>query len=130
MTGERKLAMRKAALDAAARRRTARRILYYDDGMFFTYDIDTGKSSDITSRASRRRFFNDGRRPQRGEAAARRRSAGRKDSAIVLLTDGWDIWKVPARGGTAGKPDGQRQEGQDPLSRTVPPRSGREREST
>ena len=29
----------------------------------------------------------------------------------MLLSDGWDIWKVPAAAGTGSEPDGERQEG-------------------
>lgn len=74
-------------------------LLYYDDGHFFVYDLATGQSNNLTARVPAV-FYND-------EADVNVVKPPRfplgwsKDSGTVLLSDGWDIWKVPARNGQA-----------------------------
>jgi acetyl esterase/lipase len=71
--------------------------LYYDDGHFFTYDMASGKSYNITldtptSFVNAEDDHNVVRPPTRTMGWS-------KDGAYVLLSDNWDIWKVPVHGG-------------------------------
>ncbi len=73
--------------------------LYYDDGHFHTYDMATNKSVNITKDVPAA-FFNEDddtnvvKPPDYPVGST-------KDGLSVLLSDGWDIWSVPASG--AGK---------------------------
>jgi dienelactone hydrolase len=73
--------------------------LYYDDGHFFTYDMATGRSVNITKDVPAS-FFNEDddhnvvKPPDYPVGST-------KDGLSVLLSDGWDIWRVPVNG--AGK---------------------------
>jgi dienelactone hydrolase len=70
--------------------------LYYEDGHFFTYDMATGKSVNITKDVPAS-FFNEEddhnvvKPPDYPVGSA-------KDGLSVLLSDGWDIWSVPVSG--------------------------------
>jgi dipeptidyl aminopeptidase/acylaminoacyl peptidase len=86
--------------------------LYYDDGHYFAYDLASGQSMNITAKVPAV-FFND--EDDHNVVKPPRFPMGwTKDSASVLLSDGWDIWNVPTRGGQAvnltvnGKKDGIR----------------------
>jgi dipeptidyl aminopeptidase/acylaminoacyl peptidase len=97
-TGARKLALRKARWSMGASP-DGRRILYFDNGAFFDYDTDSGKSVNLTAKVPTTFWDEDNdvnvvKPPQQPIGWAR-------DSATVLLSDGWDIWKVPADGGAA-----------------------------
>ncbi|MGB8959229.1 MAG: prolyl oligopeptidase family serine peptidase, partial [Candidatus Aminicenantales bacterium] len=73
--------------------------LYYQDGHFFTWDMSTGRSVNITKDVPAS-FFNEDddhnvvRPPDYPVGST-------KDGRNVLLSDGWDIWSVPVGG--AGK---------------------------
>ncbi len=73
--------------------------LYYQDGHFFTWDMSTGRSANITKDVPAS-FFNEDddhnvvKPPDYPVGST-------KDGRNVLLSDGWDIWSVPASG--AGK---------------------------
>ncbi len=73
--------------------------LYYQDGHFFTWDMPTGRSVNITKDVPAS-FFNEDddhnvvKPPDYPVGST-------KDGRNVLLSDGWDIWSVPAGG--AGK---------------------------
>lgn len=73
--------------------------LYYDDGHFFSYDMATGRSYNLTEKAPSV-FWN-----QEDDHNVIKPPTGvigwTKDSAAVLLSDNWDVWQVPAHGGTA-----------------------------
>lgn len=73
--------------------------LYYDDGHFFTYDMTSGKSYNITQKVPS--VFWD----QEDDHNVSKPPTGiigwTKDGASVLLTDDWDIWNVPVHGGNA-----------------------------
>ncbi len=97
-TGERHLALQKArwAMGASP---DGTRILHYNDGVFWVYDTATGKSTDITSQVPTTFWNRDNDEnvvkppePPIGWA---------KDSSAVLLSDGWDLWRVPVQGGAA-----------------------------
>jgi dienelactone hydrolase len=70
--------------------------LYYQDGHFFTYDMATGKSVNITKDVPAS-FFNEDddhnvvKPPDYPVGST-------KDRRNVLLSDGWDIWSVPVSG--------------------------------
>jgi dienelactone hydrolase len=74
--------------------------LYYDDGHFYTYDMATGRSVNITrdvpaSFVDEDDDHNVVKPPDYPVGSA-------KDGLNVLLSDGWDIWSVPVRGGGKG----------------------------
>jgi acetyl esterase/lipase len=113
-TGERKLALKKARwVNQATTDGT--KFLYYEEGHFFVYDMASGQSANITKLVPAS-FINTEDdhnvvKPPRGALG------WTKDGDAVLLSDGWDIWKVPATGGTGtnltvnGKKDGIRYRG-------------------
>jgi dipeptidyl aminopeptidase/acylaminoacyl peptidase len=75
------------------------RFLYYDDGHFFTYDMATGKSVNITkdipaSFVNEDSDVNVVKPPDYPVGST-------LDGLSVLLSDGWDVWSVPVSG--AGK---------------------------
>ena len=94
-TGERKLALRKARWYQGASN-DGSRFLYYDDGSFYTFDTATGQSKDITKGIPTTFIDTDDdhnvvKPPTRGFGFS-------SDGRFALLTDGWDIWKVPTDG--------------------------------
>src|SRR5205814_554952 len=97
-TGERKLALRKARRFRGASPGGSQ-LLFYDDGVFSTYDTATGKVTEITKGVATSFVDTDVDvnvvKPPTGTLG------WTKDSQAVLLSDGWDIWKVPSRGGAA-----------------------------
>jgi dipeptidyl aminopeptidase/acylaminoacyl peptidase len=72
------------------------RFLYYDDGHFYTYDMTTGRSVNITKDVPAS-FVNEDddhnvvKPPDYPVGSS-------KDGLNVILSDGWDIWAVPANG--------------------------------
>lgn len=95
-TGERKLAVKKAHYVMGASP-DGSHILYYDDGAFFTYEAATGTSFNITKQV--KATFWDQDDDHNVVKPPHRPLGWAKDSNAVLLTDGWDIWKVPVHGG-------------------------------
>jgi dipeptidyl aminopeptidase/acylaminoacyl peptidase len=97
-TGDRKLALQKAEYYTSASP-DGTRLLQYNDGVFYVYDIATAKSTAITSKIPTT-FWNTESdvnvvkppAPTLGWA---------KDGSAVLISDMWDIWKVPVAGGAA-----------------------------
>ncbi|SPF38972.1 Peptidase S9, prolyl oligopeptidase active site domain protein (fragment) [Candidatus Sulfopaludibacter sp. SbA4] len=74
-------------------------MLHYNEGVFFSYDVATGKSIDLTSKIPTT-FWNE--EDDHPVVKPPHPAIGwTKDSDAVLLTDGWDIWKVPVHGGPA-----------------------------
>jgi len=73
------------------------RFLYYTDGHFYAYDMATGKSANLTKDVPAS-FINEDndtnvvKPPDFPIGWA-------KEGVSVLLSDGWDIWNVPANGG-------------------------------
>jgi dipeptidyl aminopeptidase/acylaminoacyl peptidase len=74
-------------------------LLYYEDGHFFTYELATGKSRNITLDIPTS-FVNvdDDHNVIKPPTKSMGWSA---DGASVLLSDGWDVWNVPVHGGKA-----------------------------
>jgi len=92
-TGARKLALKKTEHYLGASP-DGTKLLHYNDGVFYAYDVGTGKSTDLTSKIPST-FWNTESdvnvvkppTPTLGWS---------KDSSMVLISDGWDIWKAPA----------------------------------
>jgi dienelactone hydrolase len=97
-SGERKLALKKAEHYMGASP-DGSELLHYDDGVFYAYDVATAKSTALTAKIPST-FWNTESdinvvkppAPTLGWA---------KDGSAVLISDMWDIWKVPVEGGTA-----------------------------
>jgi dipeptidyl aminopeptidase/acylaminoacyl peptidase len=74
--------------------------LYYDDGHFYSYDMAMGRSVNITKDVPAS-FVNEADdhnvvKPPDFPVGST------KDGLSALLSDGWDIWSVPVRGGGKG----------------------------
>lgn len=70
--------------------------LYYDDGQFFAYDMAAGQSINLT-KAAPTSFINEDndnnvRKPPTTPIG------WSTDSTSVLISDGWDIWRLPLNG--------------------------------
>ena len=76
------------------------RFLYYEDGHFYAYDMATGRSVNLTKDvpASFVNEDNDTNVVKPPDSPV----GSTKDGLNVLLSDGWDVWRVPASG--AGRP--------------------------
>ncbi|MEW6125967.1 MAG: prolyl oligopeptidase family serine peptidase [Acidobacteriota bacterium] len=97
-TGARKLAIKKTSNFFGASP-DGTKFLYYDDGNYFTYDMTTGQSMNITKGVATN-FYND--EDDHNLVKPPRFPMGwTKDGVSILLSDGWDIWNVSARGGQA-----------------------------
>jgi len=96
-TGERKLALKKARW-VQSTSPDGTHVLYYDDGAFYTFDLGTGQSYNITKQIPSA-FYNAD--DDHNVSKPPERPIGwSKDSSAVLLSDGWDIWQAPVHGGT------------------------------
>jgi dienelactone hydrolase len=71
--------------------------LFYDDGHFYTYEMATGKSYNITKDVPT--SFVNTEDDHNVVKPPRYPIGGVKDGSSVLLSDGWDIWNVPVHGG-------------------------------
>ncbi len=119
-TGERHLALKKdlhlggfsGGVPPASLSPDGTKLLYYDDGQYHVYDMAERKSRCITkdvptSFVNTEDDHNVDRPPVRPVGWA-------KDSTAVLLSDNWDIWRVPVADGPVvnltvnGKKDGIR----------------------
>ncbi len=72
------------------------KLLYYQDGQYFALDLASGKSTDLTSKLAT--SFIDTEDDHNVVKPPRQSFGWSKDSSTVLLSDGWDIWKVAADG--------------------------------
>lgn len=97
-TGERKLALKKARWVMGASP-DGTRILYYNDGAFFVYNAATGESANLTKNIPA--TFYDTEDDHNVVKPPTRGLGWTKNSDAVLLTDNYDIWKVPVNGGAA-----------------------------
>jgi dipeptidyl aminopeptidase/acylaminoacyl peptidase len=73
--------------------------LYYDDGHFHTCELATGKTFVITQDVPV--SFVNAENDVNVAKAPRPPAGWTKAGDAVLLSDGWDIWKVPVHGGAA-----------------------------
>ena len=95
-SGERRLALKKARW-VMGPSPDGTHFLYYNDGAFLTYDMASGESYNITSRTPA--VFYDTEDDHNVVKPPTRPVGWSKDGSAVLLSDNWDMWKVPARGG-------------------------------
>ncbi len=95
-TGERTLALRKARWYRSPSP-DGRKFLFYNDGAFLAYDMESGKQTNLTK--SLPASFIDTEDDHNVEKPPARELGWSKDGKFVLLSDSWDIWKVPAEGG-------------------------------
>ena len=123
-TGERKLALKKARwMNQPSTDGT--KFLYYEDGQYFVYDMASGQATNVTKSVPT--SFIDTEDDHNVVKPPRSVLGWTKDGDAVLLSDGWDIWKVDATGGTGtnltanGKKNGIRYRG---LVRTDPEERG------
>jgi len=71
--------------------------LYYNDGHFFTCDMASGKSYNVTEKVPS--VFWDQEDDHNVTKPPTDVIGWTKNGASVLLTDNWDIWNVPVHGG-------------------------------
>jgi dipeptidyl aminopeptidase/acylaminoacyl peptidase len=94
-TGERKLALKKAR-NYNGSSADGTKLLYYEDGHYFAYDMASGQSTNLTKTVPTS-FINT--EDDHNVVKPPLPSLGwTKDGDAVLLSDGWDIWKVPVTG--------------------------------
>jgi len=74
--------------------------LYYQDGNYFSYEMATGKSYNLTKDVPA--SFVDEDDDHNVVKPLDDYFGWTKDGQAVLLSDGWDIWSVPVHGGTKG----------------------------
>jgi dienelactone hydrolase len=97
-TGERKLALKRAE-HLGNTSPDGSKFLYFQDGQYFTYDMASGKSVNLTARVPT--TFVDVEDDHNQVKPPRPSFGWSKDSSTVLLSDGWDIWKIAADGSSA-----------------------------
>jgi len=97
-TGERKLALKKARW-VEAMSPTGTQFAYYDDGQYFSYDMASGKSTNITKSVPT--SFINTENDVNVVKPPTPFFGWSKDGKFVLLSDNWDIWQVAADGSTA-----------------------------
>lgn len=104
-TGERKLVLKKALSPVTAGSPDGRQLLYWgDDGHWRVLDLAAGTRRNITSGVPV--SFVDAEDDHNNIAPPaippfQANVGWAKDNASVLLSDGWDIWRVPVRNGNA-----------------------------
>jgi len=97
-TGNRKLALKRAR-NPGQPSVDGTKFYYYEDGHYFVHDMATGESANLTKMVPTS-FVNI--EDDHNVVKPPRPALGwTSDSSAVLLSDGWDIWKVPAAGGAA-----------------------------
>jgi dipeptidyl aminopeptidase/acylaminoacyl peptidase len=97
-TGERRL-LNKQASWTFALAYDGRHYLHYEDGHFFSVEMATGKRHNLTAALPTSFIYvEDDHNLVKPPVSPFGWSA---DSRFVLLSDGWDIWKMPAEGGKA-----------------------------
>jgi dipeptidyl aminopeptidase/acylaminoacyl peptidase len=97
-TGTRKLAVKQARW-YFGQSPVGGRFLYYDNGHFFTYNMAAGTPVNITVGAPV--SFVDMDDDHNVVKPPVRPVGWDKTGTAVLLSDGWDVWKIPATGGAA-----------------------------
>jgi dienelactone hydrolase len=95
-TGDRKQALTKNRWFSGASP-DGSHFLYFDDGHFFTYEMASGKTYNIT--ADTPASFVNAEDDHNVAKPPTRAMGWSKDGAFVLLSDNWDVWKVPVHGG-------------------------------
>ncbi|TXI89765.1 MAG: S9 family peptidase [Burkholderiaceae bacterium] len=108
-SGERRL-LQKQARWTFGMSNDGRYYLHYKDGHFFTTDLSSGKSVNLT--AGLATSFVDVDDDHNVDKPPVQPFGWSSDGRFVLLSDGWDIWKLPAEGGKAQmlSQDGKREQ--------------------
>ena len=96
-TGERKMALEKCRWFFGPSP-TGTHFLYYEDGHFMVYDMASGTSVNITKDVPTS-FINTEDDHNVVDPPVYPRFGWTKDGKSVLLSDNWDIWQVPIKGG-------------------------------
>jgi len=97
-TGKKKLALKKSRWYFGPSP-DGNKMLYYNDGHYYVYDLPSGSKLNITKDVPTS-FINE--ENDHNVVKPPIRSLGwTKGSNSVLLSDNWDIWNVPAYGGSA-----------------------------
>jgi dienelactone hydrolase len=96
-TGDRKLALRKNRW-AFSPSPEGTHFLYYEDGHFYTLEMATGKTYNITRNTPVSFIDEENDRPVINPP--RPPVGWAKGGTSVLLSDGWDVWNVPVQGGS------------------------------
>jgi len=110
-TGDRRLALKKAR-NPGQPSTDGTKFYYFEDGHYFVYDMASGQSANLTKLVPA--SFVDTENDQNVVKPPRPALGWTADGGAVLLSDGWDIWKVPVAGAPAvnltgnGKKDGIR----------------------
>ena len=111
-TGQRRLAASKFRWVYAASP-DGSRLLFYDDGHYFVHDMPSAQTTNVTKGAPVEFWNADNDQnivkppvPPIGWAS---------DGGSVLLSDGWDIWRMPMAGGARDQPHPQRAQGRYPV---------------
>jgi dipeptidyl aminopeptidase/acylaminoacyl peptidase len=94
-TGARKLAVKQNRWFYTASP-TGTHFLYYDDGQFFAYDMVAGQSINLTKAAATSFINTDNDNNVRKPPTTPIGWA--TDGASALISDGWDIWRLPLNG--------------------------------
>lgn len=97
-TGERKLALKKARWVNESSP-TGTQFAYYQDGDYFTYDMTTGQSTNITKSVPA--SFIDTEDDHNIVKPPTPFFGWSKDGKYVFLSDNWDIWQIAADRSTA-----------------------------
>jgi dipeptidyl aminopeptidase/acylaminoacyl peptidase len=100
-TGARKEALKKSATPVTMPAPDGRQVLYWgEDGHYYVLDATTGESRNIT-RSVPASFVDTEDDHNDLNPPAIFPVSWAKDGSAVLLSDNWDVWKVPTRGGSA-----------------------------
>ncbi len=75
---------------------TGTHFLYYKDGHYHVFDMAAGKSTNVTEKVGT--SFVDADDDHNFDKPATQSYGWSRDGKFVLLSDGWDIWKVAADG--------------------------------
>jgi dipeptidyl aminopeptidase/acylaminoacyl peptidase len=98
-TGERKLLLKKNRFFFGGSS-DGTQVLYYLDGHFHTIELATGKDFNITQKVPT--SFIDDEDDHPVDQPPRRPLGWSADGKFVLLSDGWDVWRVGAHGEDTG----------------------------
>ena len=96
-TGTRRLALKRARWYNGPSP-DGKSFLYYEDGNYHVYSMESGQTRNITIAAPI--SFVDAEDDHNVVKPPAGSIGWTKDSASVLLSDNWDIWQVPVNGGT------------------------------
>ncbi len=97
-TGQRKLIKQTLRFGSLSSSPDGTKVLYYDDGDYHVYDLATGSTTNVTKGAPT--SFVNTEDDHNVDKPPRQALDWSSDNTSVLLHDGWDVWKVGAKGGS------------------------------